>query len=91
VAPLVLDLDVRGVTDTDIVSISGSNSSVAALAALPATRNEAGHTFRLTIPTTQTFSGPNTQFTVVADRQRLPANLTVVAPTTYPIGVNNSC
>jgi hypothetical protein len=91
VSQLVLDLDVRGVTDTDIVSITGSNSSVAALAALPATRNEAGHTFQLTIPTTQTFSGPNTQFTVVADRQRLPANLTVVAPTTYPIGVNNSC
>jgi hypothetical protein len=90
VNPLVLDVDVRGVTDTDAITISASGSSVSVQTALPVSRNDAGHTFRLTIPTTQTFSGPNTQFTVEVARQRLPATLTAVS-TTYPIGVNNSC
>jgi hypothetical protein len=87
---LVIDLDVRGVTDTDIVSVSGSSSSVSAATALARTRNEAGHVFRLTVPAGSTFTGATTQFSVVVARLRLPLTQTFSSPT-YPIGVNQSC
>ncbi len=87
-----VDVDVRGITDTDSVTITAQDSSVTGQAALPLSRNESGQVFRLVMPTTQTFTAATTSFTVQATRQRLAATLTPAFTSgTYTIGVNNSC